>query len=400
MRFAEAVVASAANFGPAGAAGRRGPVRSSHAKWPRFKPPRGMESENAAAGLRMPHLAAGIDLKEGGRLMVTAEAPTPKAVRRALEAGWATARYSDRETIFDVVAGEHDRSEPPLPRELRLPQLHRASPNRGLAVRGIDPRDVLRLSTGDASEWREARQYSHLAELGREYRERVDQPEARWVVFPRAAVQAAFDDGDPAAESLIRTAETAERPRVGGALKRPADLRVAWAHPPPHLRRFVLEDGRLPVRMAELPRNAVPAQRMFVIDGDVSVPMLFASRVFAIWAHATTSRSTSWLPRFSVSRTFETIPVPRLFGLVSDVEGWVWLRLDSNDPALMDLSAVFENAMRGGDHQLALLLSSGRSGPLGELDKLVLRAIGLEPGAPDVEVLERLLELNSADVSR
>lgn len=400
QRFAGAVVASVADFGPAAAAGRRGPVRRSQAEEPRFYLPRGMEREDAAAGLRMPNLAAGIDLQDRGRLMVTAEAPTPKAVRRALEAGWATARYTDRETISEVLAGDRDRSEPPLPRELRLPQLQRAPSNRGLAVRGIDPRDVLRLPAADAFEWRDARQYSHLAELGREYRERVDQPEVRWVVFPRAAVEAALNDGDPAAESLIRLAKKAERPSIGGALKRPADLRVAWAHPPPRLRRFVLEDGRLPVRMAELPRHAVPAQRMFVIDGDVSVPMLFASRVFAIWAHATTSRSTSWSPRFSVSRTFETMPVPGLFRPMDDVDGWVWLRLDSEDSALIGLSAVFEDAMRGGDHQFASLLGSGRRGPLADLDKVVLHAIGLGPGAPDVEVLERLLQMNSDHVDR
>ena len=85
-----------------------------------------------------------------------------------------------------------------------------------------------------------------LRNWGREYRERVDKPQARWVVFPRAAIETAFADGDPAAESLVRLAKEAERPSMGEALKRPADLRVAWAHPPASLSRFVLEDGRLP----------------------------------------------------------------------------------------------------------------------------------------------------------
>ena len=134
---------------------------------------------------------------------------------------------------------------------------------------------------------------------------------------------------------------------------------------------------------------------MFVIDGDVSVPMLFASRVFAVWAHATTSRSTSWLPRFSVSRTFETLPVPRPFMIVRDMEGWVSLRLDGDNPALMELSRVFERALGDGDEQLASLLGSGRHGPLAELDRLVLHGIGLDPAAQDVEVLERILEINS-----
>jgi hypothetical protein len=398
--FAGAVVANVADAGPAASAGGRAPARRPQAERRRLGEPRDLRRDDAAAGLRIPDLAAGVDLEDAGRLLVTAETPTPKAVRRALKAGWATARYTDLETISELLAGGNDGSMPALPRELRLPPLHRLPSNRGLAVRGVDPRDVLSVRVGDASEWRDERQYSHLAELGREYRERVDKPEARWVVFPRAAIEAAFADGDPAAESLVSLAKEAKRPSMGRALKRPADLRVAWAHPPASLSRFVLEDGKLPVRMAELPRHAVPAQRMFVIDGDLSVPMLFASRAFAVWAHATTSRSTSWLPRFSVSRTFETMPLPRPFTVVRDMEGWVSLRLDGDDPALIKLSRVFERALSDGDEQLALLLGSGRNGSLAELDRLVLHAIGLDPGAPDVEVLERLLEINATYAAR
>ena len=183
-RFAGTVVASVADAGPAASPGARAPVRRSQADETRVGRPRGMGRDDAAAGLRMPHLSAGIDLEDAGRLLVTAEAPTPKAVRRALEAGWAMVRYTDRQTISDLVAGGEGESTPPLPRELRLPPLHRLPSNRGFAVRGIDPRDVLRVPVGDASEWRDIRQYSHLAELGREYRERVDQSEARWGCVP------------------------------------------------------------------------------------------------------------------------------------------------------------------------------------------------------------------------
>lgn len=90
-----------------------------------------------------------------------------------------------------------------------------------------------------------------------------------------------------------------------------------------------------------------------------------------------------------------TLPMPPLFGLMGEADGRVLLRLNSEDPALTELSKVFEDAMRGGDHQLASLLGSGRRGPIADLDKLVLRAVGLGPVAPDVELLERLLEINS-----
>ena len=187
--------------------------------------------------------------------------------------------------------------------------------------------------------------------------------------------------------------EMGERP-----LKRPADLRAAWTPPAEGDRRYVLEDGRVPIEMAQLPALSVPAQRMFLIDGDVSVPLLLLSRPFGLWARAMTSRSTSWLSRFSVSRTFETLPVPSCFVLSATARERPTLRLARRGSALEAWTSVLD-ASSTQDGRWRRFGGSGTgeeeiSRVWGEVDAFLLDSMGLLPAASDVDVLERMLQGN------
>jgi hypothetical protein len=62
-------------------------------------------------------------------------------------------RYTDHDTLRDVISDKEKRAHSLLPQELRLPKIERLARNRGLATRGIDPRDVIRFSQKDWDTW-------------------------------------------------------------------------------------------------------------------------------------------------------------------------------------------------------------------------------------------------------
>ncbi len=394
-RFAEAVVSSVLLHGPGGSKGGMPPMRRSDAfDWSARG---GATAEHGPVeSLRTPEASVRVSLNGGPSLVVLGEAPALEAVRSGRDLGLGIARYTDRDTLADILL--HRAPErTPLPRELRLSGIRRLESNRGLAVRGVDPRDVVR-TRAPASDWLDLASGSDLERLHRGYRARIDALEVEEIVLPRAAVQAGMEAGDPAAKAF---AEMGERPVNGAPLKRPSDLAVAWREPEGRdVRRYVLEDGVVPVRMAELPRGVVPAQSMFMLDGDPGVPMLLGSRLFNVWAKATITRSTSWLSRFSVSRTFETFPIPPILDVVGRV-GRAELRFRERDGRLADLARFFDAQLDPGEAGLRVaragVFETGEGTAVwDEINRVLLEVVDLDPGASDIDILDRLLRMNAA----
>ncbi len=342
--------------------------------------------------LDTPHLACPLEASGSRPFVVTAEAPTLRAVRAGWDAGHAVVRYDDGETIRELLRSQDAL---PLPRDLKLPSLRRLPENRGLAVRGVDPRDVVRLPPQTAEEWLARWGNSSLASTARRYLARVGERRSGELAFPRAEVVRLVAEGDTPAMSAADAAgkdpaRLGERP-----FKRPNDLRAAWTAPG-EARRFVLEDGRLPAELMELSPGVVPAQRMFIIDGDLAVPLLLSSRMFAVWARATTSWSTSWLSRFSVGRTFETLPVPPCFRLVLGEGGRPVVRFARRMAELLRMAEWLEATADGEGRWTRPAAGTPVSPDIEEtwqeVDRVILDSIGLPSRANDAEVLQRLVE--------
>lgn len=147
-------------------------------------------------------------------------------------------------------------------------------------------------------------------------------------------------------------------------------------------------DGALPIALARLEDDEVPAQKMFIVDGDAAVPSLLQSSVFEIWARATLSRSLSWMSRFSVTGTFETFPVVRPFHLKRQEAGTTLLLLRPGDEKLDNLAARWATMEIG--HHSELSGNAVRN----ELDVAILDAYGLPSDASDIMILDRLLATN------
>ena len=335
-------------------------------------------------------LSAGVIAGGSMRLIVTGEAPSLEAIRAASDEGWGVVRYTDRETIVELL--RDPEASPALPRELRLPGMRRLSTNRGLAVRGVDPRDVVRLPAEHAEAWLTRWTDSKIAASARRYLARADQTGPGELAFPRADVTRGVADGD---EGAVAVAAGEKPEALGRPLKRPTDLRAAWTPPQSDVRRYVVEDGRIPAEVVELGPTTVPAQRMFLLDGDVAVPFLLSSRLFAVWARATTSWSTSWLSRFSVSRTFETLPIPPCFELAAADGVRPILRLAGGmvdlDRIARWLSEELPPERRWRRSWMDDQDGERIEGAWRDVDRILLDAIDLPFNAGDVDVLERLL---------
>jgi hypothetical protein len=340
--------------------------------------------------LAFPELAAGFrfgsEAFEG--IAICAEAPSFAVLRSAGAKGWAIIRYTDREAIREVSMRD-SRAQPPfMPHQLKLPPLSRRPENKGLATRGIDPRDVVRLTAGDWETW-STRMSSSLRKEVRQYRAslfRSHRPEGSEFVLPRRAIQQASESGDRAARSLLRYVDQRDRRDRSILLtgKRPADLRVAWSRPAKGMSRYILSDGVVPCEFAELKLDEVPAQRFFIIDGDAGVPALLGSRIFAAWARITLTRSMSWMPRFSVSRTFETLPVPPPFIVTRAGDGPARLTLADNR-RLRPLAEELRSSYRRRSMDSAKELQA-------EIDRIILREMKLTEDAPDLALMELLLQ--------
>jgi hypothetical protein len=322
-------------------------------------------------------------------IAICAETPTLAALRTAGSERWAILRYTDTESIKETTNLGSQLQLPYLPRQLRLPNIPRRPENRGLATRGIDPRDVVRLTNEEWKSWKSRLPRSLQAQV-RRYRTSLSESDhnARIAsdglefVLPRREVQEA-DRG----EGLLRYVDRRDRrvQRSASSGKRLADLRVAWSKRAEGTSRFILADGVVPCEFAELERDEVPAQRFFIIDGDAAVPALLGSRIFAVWAKTTLTRSTSWMPRFSLSRTFETFPVPPPFYVKREGNGPSQLRITPRNARLRRLVEELLGAYR-----------KRSIGALGELhqqiDRALLMGLKLDQDAPDFAIVELLLQ--------
>jgi hypothetical protein len=347
--------------------------------------------------LEFPSHACGIETHFSPRdgVLVTAETPSLEAIKAAEKENWGVVRYTDEETVREHLDYREKKRLRLLPREIRLPQVRRLEQNRHLATRGVDPRDVLRVR----EETLATLNLSSQLDL-RHYRTSIE-PENRStsiVAFP--SDQLSFADTQKfgftgvsrnSGVSLSPMSSDREEalPENGQrSPKRPADLRIAWSSPPSRMSRFVVMDGALPIALARLEDDEVPAQKMFIVDGDAAVPSLLQSSVFEIWARATLSRSLSWMSRFSVTGTFETFPVVRPFHLKRQEAGTTLLLLRPGDEKLDNLAARWATMEIG--HHSELSGNAVRN----ELDVAILDAYGLPSDASDIMILDRLLATN------
>lgn len=355
--------------------------------------------------LRYPHLTAAFksaDEREEKLCVISAEAPSLEALRSASSAGWSLKRYSDHEAFTQSgrTNRKHGRRSP-LPSDISLPQLNRLGRNRGLAVRGVDPRDVIRIRRELHAEWLRRFSESPLTLTVRWYRATVNRyqepPETSdYTAIPVAEFLRAEKDGDPAAK-FLRDHDDVETPSAGALAKRTADLRASWACPAAGAWRLMFEDGRLPVRFGLVDDREVAAQKFFTVDGDGSVPLLFTSRLFSIWARATLTRSPSWSSRFSITRTFETFPIPDDFLVISDGEGGrASLRANPKSDRLAPLLEDFEPVPSGmfSRWERSREDSSEYHDERFEKEAMLLGLIGLGPDALDLDILERMVDMN------
>lgn len=334
---------------------------------------------------------------DGRTVIVTAETPDLTVLREATEYGVTVARYTDTGTIRTLLDGSRARFD--LPVEIRIPRLHRYLRNRGLATRGVDARDVVRMSEISWRELLDAHPNSELAGQERRYLAAIDTRGADSdLVLPVPAIWNAVNSGDALAQQIVglqpkfRDERTIEGKRIG-------DLIAAWSRPADDARRWVIEDGRIPVELSVLEFDEVPAQRLFQIDGDEAVPLFLMSRVFAVWAWALLPASTSWASRFQVSKTFDAFPFP--LGLSvrpSQEESPPQLRLSRSEAGWRELS----NELGEGASALAELIEergrdeiSLRRHPLmRRIDRMLLAEFDLSMEASDLDILERLVQRN------
>ena len=334
--------------------------------------------------------------KNNGLVIVTAETPNLTSLRAADGFGERIVRYTDFETLRAL---DNDQARE-LPSEIRLPDLHRYPQNRGLATRGVDTRDVIRLPE---DQWR-AMQNRHVKSAldGQERRYaaalgmRDADPE---IALPVPAVWDAINVGDRLAQDLRE-----HFPRLGDERmisgKRTGDLVAAWSRPARGAWRWIVEDGRIPVQMTRLEPDEVPAQRLFFIDGDNAVPIFLMSRIFAVWARALLPSSTSWASRFQVSKTFDAFPFSLSFEILPSENGSPpRLQLARNGTAYSKLAELTGDdadqlakvAQEFGHDEQAL-----RNHPvMRQIDALLLDDIHLSAKSSDLDILENLIERNN-----
>lgn len=330
----------------------------------------------------------------GGPLALIAQTPSLDLVRVMSGKGWKVARYTDTTFIQRAMSQATTSASDWLPEELELPPIARLRTNRGLVTRGADSRDVV---TPDLElQQRLDREAPELRSVARYFRPAFfrddEQPQLllstgdidRWIETLAAR---------PHLNEIEKLRDI--KPRIP---KRPADLRVVWRRPI-NSQRFVVADGLSPVLVDVLAPDEVPAQSMFVVDGDSAVPALLQSRVFEVWSRATASRSLSWMAlRYAVTRTFETFPIETPFSVRHDPDG------GSSLVFLEEKSRLAELSRRWLEHlKVDRPYAEGKREPFwskemlevrAELDLAVLDIYGLDEGAPDVTILQRLLELN------
>jgi len=345
--------------------------------------------------LRYPTLCAAVNAMSSSHdelCVVTAEAPGLPALRAAERVGWSVMRYSDTEALAHFWSTGR-RTTRQLPADIVLPALNRLGRNRGLAVRGVDPRDIIRVPAEVVEEWQISGSSDVLRDF-RWYRSSIGNQETLRLTdvaaIPALRLLDADFDQDVALDLLRRYQRVGPLP-ADFRSKRASDLRASWSSPAEGTSRYMLEDGALPARFGSINSDEIAAQKFFTIDGDASVPVLLSSRLFQVWARATVTRSPSWASRFSITRTFETFPLPDLFVIVGD---------GANDRTSLRANPASEmsSLLRGlGQGEIGWReMENGRdaSDLLKRSEELLWRSIGLTEDASDLDLLERMVEMN------
>jgi hypothetical protein len=186
------------------------------------------------------------------------------------------------------------------------------------------------------------------------------------------------------------------------ALKRSADLVKCWTPPTPGFQRYAMVDGTVPVVVVEMRDDEVPVQDLFVIDGDLAVPTLFRSGVFAVWARATLPAASSWMARFSVVNTFGGFPIVPPFRIAVQEGGPVALVAEGA------VSSRMEELTREVNHHIERAVASHPPSGwkaahrvtdtlpvMAQLNEMILDLYGLPRDADDIVILRRLQQMNT-----
>ncbi|MER9697010.1 hypothetical protein [Mesorhizobium sp. M0146] len=344
---------------------------------------------------------------EPQKLLLAAETPTVEALLAADRSGWQVVRYTDRDTLRRLALAEAPIGRRNVPSEVALGSITASDINRRLAVRGVDTRDVIRMTPDQLHEWLDGVSPDDRRQLRAEIRPlRVTgDPSAAggppgFAARRKQLLEGRLED-DPALRALIDILKVdSDEIMERRPYKRAADLDACWTAPADGFMRFALADGEIPPLIAPLGPEEIVLQTSFILDGDWSVPALFRSQVFAIWAAATLSRSSSWMSRFSVGATFAGFPVTPRFSIVGTNGTGCALQSDDND--LLELASEVEahiermaNAGRGTNWKSAQRSELLRELPAAKrLEAMILSAYDLPADADDLSILERLVVMN------
>ncbi len=342
--------------------------------------------KSVMGSLEHPSAIAGFAMREHryGTLALVAETPKLETLELARDERWALARVTDFSGIRRL--SERGADEERIPTEVMLQPLKRFVANRKLATRGVDPRDIVRVPI--TSELSEAiRRHEKIAPLLRAY---LPGPGAAAdeLAIPIEALEEMAPEEMLAASLLARLRSKAKTGR------RLADLTVLWSAPT--FSRFLMEDGALPPRVLEFDGlQEVPVQTCFAIDGDMAVPLLFGSSVFAVWARLTRSRGTGWTKRFAVSRTFETFPILRPFYSTPTPAGTLALKVETDHP----ICGFGHPWLAANTSDLPeRWTTEGYLRAREQADIAIKDLYGLPPYATELTIARKLLELNNSGI--
>lgn len=335
------------------------------------------------------------------RILVTAEKPNLEIIRAADAGGYGIVRYTDRATLSRLLK-EREHIVGSLPDEVEIGSYETLPSHRQLAARGIDQRDIVKITYDEYREWLDVvpgDDRSLIMDNTRVVRS-AKNPFSRlmddhivrrdFLIDRNSVVQALTDI------LVRRNLDVQYR-----ALKRGSDLHRCWSPPIAGWKRFGIVDGIFPIAVIDLQAGEAPMQDIFIVDGDDAVPVLFQSRPFALWAQATLPSASSWMARFSITNTFGGFPIPPPFQVTRYDKTISSLSFPDMPSRLKRLSEELaqhvarsiatgsgENWKRG--HRLALDLPA-----IEEMNAFVLSVYGLAPDATDIDIMMRLMEMNA-----
>jgi hypothetical protein len=364
-------------------------------------------NEAISSLLDFPGMAAAFSIRQDNihkEIVLTAEAPSLGALKTARGFDLAVLRYTDSAALHRIMFIRHDNgrggfretewydSDGTLPNEIALPTVHIPDVAIGLVTRGIDPRDILRISEARWMELTSLRPASAFESKAYVYRGSVNpRTEERFLAIPNFAIAEAADAGDPLAKRLAD--EISPRWKAEDRYSRRSFRKFeAWSQQNGATRWLVAEAFRT-MKLDVLAPGQLPSQRFMVIEGDVSVPMALRSRPFAVWVRAMAPRmhGTFRLPVGVV----ESFPFPRFLQFRHSLSGTPQLYLreelhsEGSFAELLDSWSRFEPYEFTRDelsHQNIRLLNL--------FNALSLKDLELPEYASDLDILDQLIKRN------